>query len=130
MPTLSVGLLDKLFGKKVRIDLSEPAPRGRAVWVTERWLEAQTKAGRIGPIDDGQVIVHVLSLDGESTVAWSLGQQVTRAEVARFADPESGHLYLMQFFNDGKLESWFTSRAQWEEARERLAPPPDQTGKP
>jgi hypothetical protein len=98
-----VGLLDRLFGKRVTIEAPAPDGRTRSVSVTEKWLEQQRRAGKITPIAGEMVLVHVVDpVRGQYDVHWRIGKDVPRETYERFYDKNHLAMFALVAYEQGQ----------------------------
>ena len=114
-----MGLWDRLFGKKIRIEI---AP-GQSRWVSERWFNDIVKRGQAKEIPSIQV--HMIgggpkltgdgfdmrqqldewTMSGAGTYRvewWQIGEDISQEIVDQWRDPDTGDLYIYNQIVDGK----------------------------
>jgi hypothetical protein len=113
---LWVGLFDRLFGKRITIEVpNDGGPR--PVRVTERWLKQMEQEGRMAPVRT--VTVHVAdTLRGEYTAEWTIDGDIPREMFERRFDPAEGCLYAIVVYRDGLPETHVTDKGTWTQARQ------------
>lgn len=115
----SLGLWDRLFGKKIKIDL----PNGQSRWVSERWFNEMVSRGHAKEIPS--IRVHLIGGGPELTgdgidmreqlddwgmsgcktyrvEQWQIGVEITQEIVDQWRDPKTGDLFIYNQIVDGK----------------------------
>jgi hypothetical protein len=116
----SLGLWDRLFGKKVRIE----SPSGHSRWVSQRWLKEMVRQGHAKELP--AIRVHSIGQPPELTgdgfdmrqqfdewmmsggktyrvEYWEIGVQVSQEIVDQWRDPVTGDLFI---YNELVNDKW------------------------
>jgi len=138
-----VDFWDKLFGKRVSFDLPMPDGSVKKMRVTMKWLEKIQKQRLMKDVTSEMVKVNILDPTGgisqenyedptqfiESLLEqkeiqrveyWRIGDRVTQEQYDNFLDSETGELYAITTYEDGKPRTFITQRSMWEQAREEM----------
>jgi hypothetical protein len=97
MTQFSVGLIDRLFGKRTTLEI--PGGNGKIIkrTVTEKWLETMQKQGKMSIVTD-IVRAHILDPmadEGYGVSYWKIGEYISAEQVDTFKDPETGDIYIL-----------------------------------
>jgi hypothetical protein len=116
-----MGLWNRLFGGGIEVVLLDEDGRRRYKRVSPRRLERLRQQGvRLVRLD--RVPVHLLdAMNGPSETEWVVGRDVTRQVVEDHADPETGALYAVVFYEGMEpRETKITNRAKWQELSQQV----------
>jgi hypothetical protein len=108
-----VGILDKLFGVRVTLNLPQPDGKFKQVQVTKKWFDKMQHEQKVRPISKPVVAVHIFGSAGDFVQHWVVGEQVTEEQYQKFLDRETGDLYAVQSGQDVCL----VRRDLWEDAQ-------------
>lgn len=129
----AVSLFDAIFGRKVVVEIPNPAGGVRKITVTAKWVEKMEREGKLSPADKRYVQVHILDPEAAMTELlegregsdesdhrvehWVIGENISVAQYEKFVDPKTKGLYAVTRYADGKRtislvqrDLWFTVR--------------------
>ena len=112
-----VGWFDRLFGKKLELEV--PTTDGRTVRrkVTGKWLDKMEAEGKIRKLASPVVSAHVLDpVRGYYVAQWTVGQDIAEDAVDGFIDPDTNSVYVLSFFQAGRLQMRVVQKELWEQA--------------
>jgi hypothetical protein len=115
-----VGLLDRLFVKRVTIQVPLPDGTTKMVNVTRRWLEKMERDGHASKLEGEHVRIHVAGVDGYYSKVMRIGHDIPRDAYARFFDPQTHAIYAMEFYEDGRRMTNLITRQQWELVKAKM----------
>ncbi|HKJ70599.1 MAG TPA: hypothetical protein VKA55_02475 [Gammaproteobacteria bacterium] len=116
-----MGLWKRLFGGGVEVLLiDEEGHHRHKTLAPERIEQLRAEGQRLVRLD--RVPVHVLdAMSGPSQTEWVVGRDVTRGVVESHADPDTGALYAVVFYEGAEpRDTKITSRARWEELAQQV----------
>lgn len=109
------------FGKKVEVEIRGSDGKLKKVKIPERQFDQWAAEGKIRRVDCQAHILDVVVPYRVET--WIVGKDVSQETYDRFKD-ESGHLYVVAYFRDGKQEMSVIAKSLWEKhRRDTLATP-------
>lgn len=114
MVRLSVGFFDFLFGRKVTIEHTEPDGTVLKWRATERWLKKMQQEGEISELST--VDVCMLNLTKIETFTWIIGQDISQEDTDKFLDKETGYIYAMTAYKEGKPIVSLLKKNMWDQA--------------
>jgi hypothetical protein len=116
-----MGLWKRLFGQRVEVVVVDAHGQRRHKRVTPERMEALRGQG-YGVVRLDRVPVRLLdAVNGPSDTEWVVGRDVTRQVVEDHADPETGVLYAVVFYEGLEpRETKITNRAKWEELAQQV----------
>jgi len=136
-----MGFFDRLFGKKVTIQLPGPDGSVREVTVTARWVEEMERLGKMTPVAGQTVKVHILDPQaglggtlglsedeieefGMSTAVqtyrveeWTIGERISAEQYRAFRDPGTRDVYVLLVYEAGKPTTHLVRKEIWNQAR-------------
>jgi len=114
----SLGLIDKLFGKKITLELPKSDGSKRKVIVSKKWFDKMKSEGKIQ--EAGFVVtMHMMGIHKYEKEKWIVGQDINEETYLKFKD-SSGDIYGIRYYKDGKLEIGLSSKEKWLEARKEI----------
>lgn len=115
-----MGPLDRLFGKRVSLQVRGPDGTTREVSVTEKWVAEQERLGKMSPQSEIVLVQVADPLRGCYQATWKIGQDIDADTAKRRADPSSGRLHAIVVYKEGKPETFLCDPATWAEAKQKL----------
>lgn len=115
-----LGFFDSLFGKRERLDVPMPDGSMKTVMVTKAWLKHQMAEEKMLPAYPGQVHLHVCGTLGERVSSIVIGEMVSQADYDQYHDPETGGLYMIEYFEKGEKLLRLVSKPMWLKAKAKL----------
>jgi len=116
-----VGLFDRLFGRKVEIDLSTPEGRPVKRRVTKRWFAKMEEEGKVSQVEKPVVRAHILDPGrGYYVENWIVGEHVPKDTAERFLDPATACLYVLRVWREGEPEVNVVQKVLWDRARAEM----------
>lgn len=106
-----MGILDRLFGKKVTVVFDDGTGKKVSRSVSAADLKAWQEQGKVGILPTVQV--HVLDPMGDHTTTWQVGRDVQPDIVQKARDPETGDLYAIRFYEAGVAQTYVTTKQKW-----------------
>ena len=139
-----VGLWDRLFGKRITVDMPLPYGGTKSVTVTEKWMELMETKRKARDISSQMIRVNIIDdsaqigaetddpeklldsiLSSGPTIrkeVWHVGVSVPQEVCAKLADPETGELYGIARIQNGTKGVKLMQRKLWEVARQAIEP--------
>ena len=116
----STGIFDSLFGEKITIEL--PGSDGQIIkrTVTRKWFEQMQTEGKVRPVAESMVRVHLLGPGGCTVQHWVVGRDLDLQTCEKFRDPETGDVYALTVFEQGKPKTYFLEKHLWDEAKAKM----------
>lgn len=114
------GLWDRLFGRKVTLNL--PGPGGdRRVRVTAKWLAQMEREGKIAASTRDHLTAHVLDPQRHYyTETWTVGENISQEQAQQFRDPSTEAVYVLVSYEEGHPKRALVSRDYWNKAKRLL----------
>lgn len=111
------GLWDRLFGEKTVVEF--PGPGGiRKFQVTVKWLEKMQREGKIAPVAEDLITVHILDpLHGYHATTWTVGKDIPREDVDAFIDSSTQSIYVLRGYRDGVPDTRILRKDLWDQAK-------------
>ena len=117
----SLGMWDALFGKKVTLVLPGRDGKPRPRKVTEKWLKEMERQGKAKRLDAEAVPVHILDpLTDYRFETWVVGKDVDSETVEKFRDVQSGALYVLIAYKEGKKQVVVLKKHVWESTKKTM----------
>lgn len=116
----STGFLDGLFGKKTTIRVPQDDGTTIEAPVTEAWLKKMEAEGEISmsEVPSDTVPFYVIGPYGSETLRVQVGKDIPKAQYKKLADPQTGALFGLTFYENGIPKTSFVPRHMWEQALE------------
>ena len=113
----STGFFDGLFGKKTTLQVPQDDGSIRDVPVTVAWLK-KMEADGIAKISKSETVpFYVSGPDGSETKHLKVGVDIPEAHYKKLADPETGALYGLTFYESGTPTTNIVPKHVWEQAK-------------
>ena len=74
-------------------------------------------------IDDPDELFQMIELGAKTpyrTIQWVVGKDLTAEQAEKWKDPETGDIYIVTTYRDGKPLSHACDKATWEEIKEKF----------
>lgn len=112
-----VGLLDRMFGKRVTIEVPTANGRTNSVSVTEKWLEQMRREGKMTPATEELVLVHICdSLRGQYDAHWVIGKDIPRQTYEEFYDQQHLAVFAVAVYREGEPQVMVVKKAIYDQA--------------
>lgn len=115
-----VGLLDRLFGERVTIEVPMDDVSTREVRVTKRWLEKMQREGKAQRVDDTYVTAHIVGPDGYQKTTLKIGEDIPREQYDKLLDRETNALYALTVYEDGVPTTNVIPKHLWDQAKAQM----------
>jgi len=110
-----MGLLDFLFGKKVKLEIPDKNGKILKKKISKKMFDESVAQGKIKPVDTMKA--HVLDpVRGYYIAEWVVDDDVHREDVEKFSTP-NGELYVVIAYVDGEPQTVLTKKEAWEKQR-------------
>ena len=106
-----MAIWDSLFGKKVTIQFRDEAGNLVERKISEAQLKELEASGAISKTQ--AVEVHVLDQQGNYSTTWEIGKDISAEIVQQAKDPESGALYALTTYENGKPQTHVCKKEHW-----------------
>ena len=118
----SVGILDAFFGEKVVVEARQDDGTVKKTRVTKAWLERMETQGKLKTVaaPKDEVHVHLVGPDGLQHTSVIIGKDIPEQRYRSLVDPETGALYALKFYKNGKPETMIIKREVWDLARQEM----------
>ena len=118
----SLGFLDQLFGEKITLEL--PDGNGKIVkrTVTKKWMDQMMNQGKMSIVTD-VIRVHILDPlyeDGYKVENWTIGEDINQETVTNFQDPQTGDLYAIVVYENGKGKTMVLKKELFDDGLKRI----------
>ncbi len=108
-----MGLFKDLFGKKIEITVTDENGVSRTKQVLKSDLEQWERDGKITKMKT--IRVNIAGLNGVRIEEWTIGTEVQKESIDKFADKSTGELYIGEHYKEGKPIKYFMMKEAWED---------------
>ena len=118
----SIGLWDSLFGERITIEIPTPDGKITKREVTKKWFERKQSKGKIKDATNKMIKVHLINpLEDYKIQYWAIGKDIDESMVNKFKDENTGDLYALISFDQGKQKVSVMKKEFWEKAKKTSA---------
>ncbi len=108
-----MGLFKNLFGKKIEITVTDENGISRAKQVLESDLKQWERDGKISMMKT--IKANVAGLNGVRIEEWTIGVDVSKESIDKFADKTTGELYVGEHYKKGEPIQYLMMKDAWED---------------
>lgn len=112
---------DQKYGTFTRFQYSLPTGEIAEVYATEKWLQIQKLEKERKQSPNDWVKINFSGPNGTRIEILKVGTDIDEDEVAEKKDPETGELFGIYFFGEGKELRYLTERWLWTKIKDNIA---------
>jgi hypothetical protein len=109
----AMGLFNKVFGKKVEVTLTDKDGISRTKQILKSDLNKWERDGKLSRMKT--IKANVAGLSGVRTEKWTIGIDVPKESVDKYADKLTGELYVGEHNEKGEPIQYLMMKDAWED---------------